>query len=118
MFLQGGIQFHAFDDKYETRDLSAPPIKYFDSEIGRDSLKLNTFNFNILDVTQNLVDVTYNRYLVGFDRANHKFLTVNSKSSSNSGDGHYTLHYTENGVTSLKSFQHLYGAYLFVGENI
>jgi len=80
MFLQGGIQFHAFDDEYETRDLSAPPIKYFDSLISEGPLKLNTYNFNLFDVTQNLVDVTYNRYLVGFDRANHKFLTVNSKS--------------------------------------
>ena len=71
-----------------------------------------------MDVTQNLVDVTYNRYLVGFDRANHKFLTVNSKSSSNSGNGHYTLNYTENGVTSLKITQALYGGFLNVGENI
>ena len=71
-----------------------------------------------MDVTQNLVDVTYNRYLVGIDRANHKFLTVNSKSSSIAGDGHYTLNYTENGVTSLKSIQVLYGGYINVGENI
>ena len=70
-----------FDDEYETRDLSAPPIKYFDSMIGLGSLKLNTFNRNLFDITQNLVDVTYNRYLVGFDRAIHKFLTVNTKSS-------------------------------------
>ena len=67
-----------FDDEYETRDLTAPPIKYFLSQIGSITLKLNTFNRNILDVTQNLVDVTYNRYLVGFDRANHKFLTATS----------------------------------------
>ena len=42
--------------------------------------KLNNYYVNIFDVTQNLVDVTYNRYLVGFDRANYKFLTVNAKS--------------------------------------
>jgi hypothetical protein len=69
-----------FDDEYETRDLSAPPIKYSDSQIGHLSLKLNTYNLNILEITQNLVDVTYNRYLVGFDRANHKFLNAISKS--------------------------------------
>ena len=71
-----------------------------------------------MDVTQNLVDVTYNRYLVGFDRAYYKFLTVNSKSSSNSGDGHYTLNFTENGVFSEQNIQVLYGAYINVGENI
>jgi hypothetical protein len=86
--------------------------------IGSFALKLNTYNLNYLDVTQNLVDVTYNRYLVGFDRTNHKFLTVNSKSQSNWGNGHYTLNYTENGVTSEKSVQALYGAFLIVGENI
>ena len=71
-----------------------------------------------MDVTQNLVDVTYNRYLVGFDRANHKFLTVNTKSQVNVGDGHYTVNYTVNGVTSEKSVQYLYGGFIAVGENI
>ena len=71
-----------------------------------------------MDITQNLVDVTYNRYFIGFDRANHKFLTVNSKSSDNTGNGHFTLNYTENGITSEKSIEVVYGAYLHVGENI
>ena len=71
-----------------------------------------------MEVTQNLVDVTYNRYFVGFDRANYKFLTINSKSTSNSGDGHYTLNYTENGVFSEQNVQALYGGFIFVGENI
>ena len=41
-FLQGGIQFHVFD-KNDTRDLSAPPIKYFDSLIGQVQFKLNNY---------------------------------------------------------------------------
>ena len=67
-----------FDDEYETRDLSAPPIKIIDHQIGYVTFKLNNFISTVLDVTQNLVDVTYNRYLVGFDRANYKFLTATS----------------------------------------
>ena len=68
-----------FDDEYETRDLSAPPIKYFDTLITTLKFDLNNFKANNYDVTQNLVDVTYNRYLVGFDKAIHKFLSVNDK---------------------------------------
>ena len=32
-FLQGGIDFHHFNDEYDTRPLSDPPIKYFDTQI-------------------------------------------------------------------------------------
>lgn len=49
-FLQGGINFHLFNDEYETRDLTAAPVKMYDTQVGQIYMDLNKFEGDLYHI--------------------------------------------------------------------
>ena len=83
-------------------------------------MKLEALRDNNNFLKKNLVENTYNRYLVGLDSKDHEFISVFVNPPAIIDKNIFNLNYSRDGGETFneESNQLIYGSYFFLGENV